>query len=90
MYRKSIETVRLGQSTLSIYNEAVKRGIPVIRIGQNSILQLGYGKYQRRIEAAITDATSTVAVDIACDKMMTKKLLKMHVYLLHREMLQIT
>lgn len=73
---KSIETVRLGQSTLSIYNEAVKRGIPVIRIGQNSILQLGYGKYQRRIEAAITDATSTVAVDIACDKMMTKKLLK--------------
>ncbi|MCX7883836.1 MAG: cyanophycin synthetase [Caloramator sp.] len=73
---KAIESVRLGQSTLSIYNEAVKRGIPVIRIGKNSILQLGYGKYQRRIEASITDATSTIAVDISCDKAMTKELLK--------------
>lgn len=73
---KSIEKVRLGQSTLAIYNEALKRGIPVIRIGKNSILQLGYGKYQRRIEAAISDATSTVSVDIACDKLMTKNLLK--------------
>lgn len=73
---KRIADIRLGQSTAGIYDEAVKRGIPVIRIGKESILQLGYGKRQRRIESTITDATSTIAVDISCDKAMTRELLR--------------
>ena len=65
----------LGPSTLSIFRAAMLRGIPVRRIGDRSILQLGYGKYSKRVEATITDDTSCVAVDIACDKMLTKDIL---------------
>jgi cyanophycin synthetase len=34
----------LGPSTRAIYDEARKRGIPVTRLGDESLLQLGYGK----------------------------------------------
>lgn len=65
----------LGPSTKAIYEAARRRGIPVTRIGERSILQLGYGKYSKRVEATITDNTSCVAVDIACDKLLTKEIL---------------
>jgi len=52
-----------------------ERGIPVQRLNEGSLLQLGYGRYQRRIQATITGATSSIGVDIACDKEMTKKIL---------------
>lgn len=74
--RKVIAKYSLGPSTDAIYREAVRRGIPVIRIGSDSILQLGYGKYQKRIEATLTENTSCVSVDIACDKELTKQMLK--------------
>jgi cyanophycin synthetase len=38
-------------------------------------VQLGYGCKQRRIEATITDATSSISVDIAGDKERTKAIL---------------
>lgn len=72
---KEIGKTRLGVSTKAIYDEAVKRGIPVLKIGDQSTLQLGYGKYQRRIGATITDKTPCLAVDISCDKSMTKEVL---------------
>lgn len=72
---KEIADVRLGPSTRSIYDEAVKREIPVIRIGRQSMLQLGYGRRQRRIEATLTDLTSSIAVDISCNKAVTKEIL---------------
>ncbi|MBA1334819.1 MAG: Cyanophycin synthase [Firmicutes bacterium] len=65
----------LGPSTSAIVEEAKLRGIPFIRIGKGSILQLGYGKYQKRIEATITENTSCISVDISCDKIVTKELL---------------
>ena len=65
----------LGPSTKAIVEAAFERGIPVTRIGKGSIIQLGYGKYQKRIEATITDMTSCIAVDIACDKSATKEIL---------------
>lgn len=64
-----------GPSTSAIVEEARLRGIPFIRIGKGSILQLGYGKYQKRIEATITENTSCISVDISCDKIVTKELL---------------
>lgn len=67
---------KLGPSTLSIVDEAVKRGIPYIRLDNNSLVQLGYGKAQRRIEATITSNTNSIAVDLACNKRATKELLK--------------
>ncbi|MDP4176815.1 MAG: cyanophycin synthetase [Bacillota bacterium] len=66
----------IGPSTLSIINEAKKRGIPVTKIGDGSLFQLGYGRYSKIIEATITEDTSTVAVDIACDKVLCKEMLK--------------
>lgn len=72
---KDIADVMLGPSTKGIYDEARKRNIPVIKIGKHSMLQMGYGKKQRRIEATLTDATSCIAVDIACNKALTRQLL---------------
>ena len=66
---------QLGPSTIAICNEANKRGIPIARIGERSLFQLGYGKYGKMIEATICDETSTVGVDISCDKLLTKELL---------------
>jgi len=65
----------LGPSTKALVDAAYERGIPVTRIGRGSIIQLGYGKYQKRLEATITDMTSCIAVDIACDKSITKEIL---------------
>lgn len=65
----------LGPSTKAIYNEAQKRGIPVARIGNGSILQLGYGKYSRRIQASLTDYPSCINVDTVSNKDLTKRIL---------------
>ncbi|MDQ3277365.1 MAG: cyanophycin synthetase [Bacteroidota bacterium] len=67
---------KLGPSTGSIVEEAQKRGIPTIRLDGDSLVQLGYGCQQRRIEATITSHTSSLAVDVAGDKDKTKQLLR--------------
>ncbi|TXF79041.1 cyanophycin synthetase [Chryseobacterium sp.] len=69
------EKERLGPSTGSIVEEAVARNIPWIRLGKNSLVQLGYGVNQQRFQATITGKTSSIAVDIACNKELTKKML---------------
>ncbi|GEN74766.1 cyanophycin synthetase [Chryseobacterium hagamense] len=69
------ERVRLGPSTGSIVQEAVSRRIPWIRLGTNSLVQLGYGVNQQRFQATITGNTSSIAVDIACNKELTKRML---------------
>lgn len=74
--REIRERVRLGPSTGSIVEEAVARDIPWIRLGTNSLVQLGYGINQMRFQATITCNTSNIAVDIACDKEDTKKMLE--------------
>lgn len=67
------EKVRLGPSTGSIVQEAINRNIPGIRLNKNSLVQLGYGINQRRIQATVASTTSNIAVEIACDKEDTKK-----------------
>ncbi len=69
------ENTRLGPSTGSIVEEAEKRGIPFIRLNNQSLVQLGYGIHQKRIRATIASTTSSIAVDIAGDKEETKNLL---------------
>lgn len=73
--REIREDVRLGPSTGSIVDEAVARDIPWIRLGTNSLVQLGYGINQMRFQATITCKTSNIAVDLACNKEQTKKIL---------------
>ena len=75
--REIRERVRLGPSTGSIVEEAVARDIPWIRLGTNSLVQLGYGINQMRFQATITCKTSNIAVDIACNKEETKRMLEL-------------
>jgi len=69
------ENVRLGPSTAAIVEEAVRRGIPVRRLNSYSLVQLGLGKNLRRIQAAMSDWTSAIAVEIAQDKDDTRRVL---------------
>jgi len=69
------EDERLGPSTGAIVDAAVARGIPFRRLTSGSLVQLGWGSKQRRIQAAEVDRTSAIAESIAQDKDLTKKLL---------------
>ncbi len=74
--REIREEERLGPSTGSIIEEAESRGIPWIRLNRQSLCQLGYGANQKRIQATVTSQTSSIGVEIACDKEDTKFLLE--------------
>lgn len=74
--REIREEERLGPSTGSLVEEAIKRNIPFIRLNGRSLVQLGYGINQRRIQATVASTTSSIAVEIACDKEDTKLLLE--------------
>ena len=73
--REIREDERLGPSTGSIVDEAKNRNIPWIRLNRHSLVQLGYGVNQRRIQATVASTTSNIAVEIACDKEETKNIL---------------
>ncbi|HEX5948115.1 MAG TPA: cyanophycin synthetase, partial [Actinomycetota bacterium] len=64
-----------GPSTQALVDEAVGRDIPFIRLNEQSLVQLGQGRYQRRIRATMTSNTPALAVDIAGDKNLTNRLL---------------
>lgn len=74
--REIREDERLGPSTGSIVEEAESRKIPWIRLNRNSLVQLGYGINQKRIQATVASSTSNIAVEIACDKEDTKNILE--------------
>src|SRR5438874_70664 len=73
--REIREDVRFGPSTGSLVEEAENRDIPYIRLNDQSLVQLGYGVNQKRIQATTTVNTNMISVDIAGDKAATKKLL---------------
>ena len=66
----------LGPSTASIIAEAESRNIPWLRLNKYSLCQLGYGANQKRIQATVTSQTSSIGVELACDKDDTKHLLE--------------
>ncbi|MBX5437255.1 MAG: cyanophycin synthetase, partial [Alicyclobacillaceae bacterium] len=65
----------LGPSTRAIVEAARRRNIPVRRLNNGSLLQLGWGCRRRLVAATLTGHTSAVSVDIAGDKALTKRLL---------------
>ncbi|MEJ7624890.1 MAG: cyanophycin synthetase [Pyrinomonadaceae bacterium] len=73
--REIRENVRFGPSTGSLVEEAIHRDIPYIRLNDQSLVQLGYGVHQKRIQATTTVNTNMISVDIAGNKHATKKLL---------------
>jgi cyanophycin synthetase len=66
----------LGPSTKTIVEAAARRGIPYFRVDDGSLVQLGYGKHRKLIEAALTSNTSAIGVDIASNKELTKAILQ--------------
>ena len=73
--REIREVVRFGPSTGSLVEEAQQRDIPFIRLNDQSLVQLGYGVHQKRIQATTTATTNMIAVDLAGNKHATKTLL---------------
>lgn len=65
----------LGPTTRSLVMEARRRGIPVQRLDEHSLIQFGYGARRKLIRASITGDTSQIAVQTAGDKDLTKRLL---------------
>ena len=65
----------LGPSTSSLVKAAEDRGIPWLRLNDQSLVQLGHGKYQQRIQATVTGRTPHIAVELASDKEETNKIL---------------
>src|SRR5215210_6112810 len=81
-YRTELESlVRLAQrrafgpSSASLVRAAEERDIPWIRLNDRSLVQLGHGRYQRRIQATVTSETRHIAVEIASDKRLTNQIL---------------
>lgn len=67
--------ILLGPNTRAIFDAARRRGIPVRRLDQGSLLQLGHGIHQRRMCGAETDHTSSIGEDIGWEKPLSKELL---------------
>lgn len=67
-----------GPTTRAILDAAERRGIPCRRDGTGSRVQLGYGKNLRYVQAAMTDNTNAIAVELAQDKDETKERLQRH------------
>lgn len=65
----------LGPTTRSLVLAARRRGIPVQRLDEHSLIQLGLGARRKLIRASITGDTSQIAVQTAGDKDLTKRLL---------------
>ena len=65
----------LGPSTASLVRAAEERDIPWLRLNSQSLVQLGHGKYQQRIQATVTGRTPHIAVELASDKEETNKIL---------------
>lgn len=68
---------RLGPSTAAIVAAARACNIPILRIKpKSSLVQLGYGVYQKRILASETSHTSAIAVDLCQEKPLTNHILR--------------
>ena len=73
---KSVQKLSYGSSTRVILDEARRRGVPSIRLNDASLVQLGYGRWQQRIQATKTSHTRMIAVDVASDRALTHRLLE--------------
>lgn len=65
----------LGPSTETIIKEAESRDVPWMALPSRSLIQLGYGIHQKRVQATLSDRTGILAVELAGDKEATKKML---------------
>lgn len=69
------DDICLGPSTRAMVTAAIDCGIPIRRLTEGSLVQLGWGRKQKKILAAATSQTSAIAEDIVQDKDLTRILL---------------
>ena len=74
--KRLVSDADVGPTTRAITEAAEKRGSPWRRDGTGNRIQLGYGKYLRYVQAAATDQTNIIAVELAQDKQETKERLE--------------
>ncbi|NBR07101.1 MAG: hypothetical protein EBT92_15235 [Planctomycetes bacterium] len=74
--RKLGQKVGLGPSTYAIWEAALEQKIPVWKLSDCSLLQLGLGNQQQRVWTAETGQTPLLAENIAQDKDWTRQLLE--------------
>lgn len=74
--KKIARRASLGPTTQLLVDQARRCGIPVQRLDEMSLVQLGYGRYQQRIRASVTGKTGLIAADTAQDKALTSRLLR--------------
>jgi cyanophycin synthetase len=70
-----VDRYELGPSTKAIVDAAEARGIPWVRLNEDSLVQLGQGRQRKFIQAAMSSGTGSIPVEIAGDKSLTKSLL---------------
>ncbi len=73
--RECAELACFGSTTRAIVAVARDRGIPVSRIDDDGLLQLGHGARQRRVQGAITGHAGYLAEAVSRDKLLTKRIL---------------
>ena len=66
---------QFGPSTGALIRAAEERDIPWLRLNDYSLVQLGHGRYQKRIQATVTSETRHIAVEVASDKEETNRIL---------------
>ena len=76
--KQLISDAETGPTTRAITEAAERRNIPCRRDGTGNRIQLGYGKYLHYVQAAMTDQTSAIGVELAQDKEETKDRLRRH------------
>jgi cyanophycin synthetase len=74
--KRLVSDAEVGPTTRSITQAAERRNIPYRRDGTGNRIQLGYGKHLHYVQAAMTDRTSVVGVELAQDKDETKERLE--------------
>ncbi|MEO0438792.1 MAG: cyanophycin synthetase [Pseudomonadota bacterium] len=72
---RACQSRSLGPSTSSLVKEAEARGVPWIRLNEHSLIQLGHGRYQKRLQATITSETPHISVELASEKDETNRIL---------------
>ncbi len=65
----------LGPSTAALVRAAEERDIPWLRLNRYSLIQLGHGRFGKRVQATITSETRHIAVEITSDKEETNRIL---------------
>jgi cyanophycin synthetase len=73
--RRLIDAARFGPTTQALVDEAARRGIPVTRLNEQSLVQLGLGSRQRRLRASVTGQTALIAAELAGNKDEARRLL---------------